>query len=247
MRTIPVFLYTIIMLILSLPFLLIAFIVRLFHKKYAQLIATQVMRYGFKALLLVAGAKKIVIGREYIPRDRAVFYAANHRSFYDILIAYSEAPTQTLFVAKKELKKMVIVAQWMILLQCLFIDRGDMKQQMKVILEATKRAQEGYSVYIAPEGKRNPTDELLPFKEGSFRIARKAECPIIPVCIAGTDELFEKALPWLHGGKVLIEFGKPIDIKQLEPEQQKHIGAYVQSIIADMYQKNKYLLKGEKL
>ncbi len=246
MRTIPVFLYTLIMLLLSLPLLLIAAVIRLFCKNAAQLLAMQVMRYGFKALLFIAGAKKTVIGREKIPYDRTIFYAANHRSFYDILLAYSEVPTQTLFVAKKELKKMIIVAQWMYLLQCLFIDREDMKQQMKVIGEATKRAKEGYSVYIAPEGKRNPTEELLPFKEGSFRIARKAECPIIPVCIAGTDELFEKALPWLHGGKVLIEFGEPIYIEQLEPEQQKHVGAYVQSIIADMYQKNKYLLKGEK-
>ncbi|MDR1700081.1 MAG: 1-acyl-sn-glycerol-3-phosphate acyltransferase [Lachnoclostridium sp.] len=218
----------------------------LFNKRAAQLMAMLVMRLAFKALLWVAGAKKTIIGREHLLRDRSVLYAANHRSFYDILLAYSEVPSRTLFIAKSGLKKYIIVAQWMYILQCLFINREDMKQQMRVIMKATERAKEGSSVYIAPEGKRNASDELLSFKEGSFRIAKKAGCPIIPVCIVGTEELFEKAIPWLRKGKILIEFGKPVYLDKLEPEQQKYVGAYIQGIVADMYQKNKLLVKGEK-
>lgn len=247
MRTIVVLLYTLIMMIVSLPFLLIAFLLRLINQKAAARMALQFMRISFKAYLFVAGAKKTIIGRESIPRNRPILYAANHRGFYDVLLAYSEVPTQTIFIAKKELKSFIVIAQWMHILNCLFIDRDDMKQQMNVIKAATDYAKDGYSVYIAPEGTRNTSEELLPFKEGSFRIARKADCPIVPVCIIGTEALFEDAVPWLRKGRILIEFGEPIFLDQLDKEQQKHIGAYVQNIVAKMYEKNKLLLKGEKV
>lgn len=45
---------------------------------------------------------------------------------------------------------------------------------------------------IFPEGTRNKGDELLPFKDGAFKIAQKAGCLIIPVAICGTDNVWKQ-------------------------------------------------------
>lgn len=60
---------------------------------------------------------------------------------------------------------------------CLFLDREDPKQGMKTILQAIDYVKSGISICIFPEGTRNTGEELslLPFKEGSFKIAEKAD------------------------------------------------------------------------
>lgn len=235
MKTVIVLLYCFIALVLSLPLLLIELLIRTINEKAAAQIAFTVQRCVFKTILFLTGAKKTIIGKDHIPTNVSVLYAANHRSFYDILLAYSEMPTQTLFIAKKEIKKVPVLAQWMYFLNCLFIDRSDIKQQMGVIKSSIDYVNKGYSVYIAPEGTRNASEHLLPFKDGSFRIARKSNCPIIPVCIIGTETLLENTFPWIHKGKVLIEFGEPIYLEQLQPEQHKHLGTYVGEKVQAMY------------
>ena len=72
----------------------------------------------------------------------------------------------------KEIKKMPCVAQWMYFLNCLFMDRGNVKQNLEIILKAIAQVKEGYSIYIAPEGTRNATDTLLEFKEGSKKMEK---------------------------------------------------------------------------
>lgn len=238
MRTIIILIMYVIVAILSIPLYLIAFIIRKINEKAAARFTLGLVRIVFHSVLFVSGCKKTIIGLERIPTDTPVMYAANHRSFYDIILAYATVPGQTAFISKMEIKKMPCIAQWMYFLNCLFMDRGDVKQNLTVILKAVSLVKEGYSIYIAPEGTRNATDTLLEFKEGSMKIATKGKCPIIPVCICNTETIFENRLPWITGGKVLIEYGEPIYPEQLEKEQQKHLGEYVRNIVADMYEKN---------
>lgn len=238
MRTIIIAICAIIIAVLSIPLYLIEAVIRIFSPMTAAKIAQFIVKYVFAFVLFISGAKKEVVGRERVPLNTPVLYAANHRSFYDIILAYSTVPTQTAFVSKMEIKKFPCVAQWMYFLNCLFMDRSDLKQQMNVIKTCIAQAKDGYSIYIAPEGTRNATDTLLPFKEGSMRIAHKTNIPIIPVCIMNTETIFENHLPWVHSGKILIEYGEPIYLDKLSPEDKKHAGAYTRKIIEDMYTKH---------
>ena len=69
-------------------------------------------------------------------------------------------------------------------LHCLFLDRKDIKQGLKTILEGIEKVKSGISICIFPEGTRNKVnDTFLPFHEGSFKIAEKSGCPIIPMSI----------------------------------------------------------------
>lgn len=238
MRTIIILILYVVISILSIPMYLVEAIVRLFNKKAAAHMAQVIVKGAFNLVMFVSGCQKTILGRENIPADTPVMYAANHRSFYDIILAYATVPNQTAFISKMEIKKMPCVAQWMYFLNCLFMDRGDVKQNLNVILSAISLVKEGYSIYIAPEGTRNATDTLLGFKEGSMKIATKGKCPIIPVCLCNTENIFENNLPWIKRGKILIEYGKPIYPEELDKETKKHLGAYVREQIDAMYKEN---------
>lgn len=70
-------------------------------------------------------------------------------------------------------------------------------------------------------------------------MAEKTGCPIIPVSFSNTDAVFEKQFPRVKKAHVIIEYGKPIYLNDLDKEQRRHIGAYVQNIIRDTLEVNK--------
>lgn len=190
----------------------------------------------FRMILRITGTKVTVRGAENIPTDRAVLFVGNHRSYFDILVGYTTVPGLMGFVAKKEMEKIPGLSGWMRLVNCLFLDRTNPKEGLKTILAGIQQVKNGISVWIFPEGTRNRGEvlELLPFKEGSLKIAEKSGCYVIPVAMTGTAEIFEKQMPRMKKSHVIVEYGKPINLKELEPEQRKFAGAYVHSVILSM-------------
>ena len=123
---------------------------------------------------------------------------------------------------------------------CLFLDRENIKAGMQTILTAIDLMKNGKSICIFPEGTRNREEgTLLPFHEGSFKIAAKAGCPIVPMTINNSAAVFENQFPRIKKTHVIIEYGKPIYIKELPKEQQKKLAPYVQEIIMETYNRNK--------
>lgn len=190
----------------------------------------------FRHMLKRAGAEIEVRGLEQIPKDQPVLYVGNHRSYFDIITCYSLVPGRTGFVSKDDLARVPLLSDWMRLLGCVFLNRGDIKEALKTILEAIHYVKSGTSIWIFPEGTRNTADnpaDLMPFKEGSLKIAAKADCPVVPVAITGTRELFEQQFPRVKPGKVTVTFGEPFRIRELSEEDKRFPGAYTrQRIIA---------------
>ncbi len=242
MRLILVLLYLVVFFIISIPLFLVELIIGLFSLHARAKSSQIIVAAAFKVLLFLAGVKRTVIGTENIPRDEPILYVSNHRSYFDIPISYVSLPTMTGFIAKKEIRRIPFLRVWMHFIQCLFLDRSDIKQGMKTILQAIGQIKKGYSIFISPEGTRNHGKEMLPFKEGSFKIAEKTGCAIVPVALTNTDEIFENHIPWIKSTKVVIEFGKPIYPNRLDKEQLKHLGSYVQGIIKEMLDKNQALI-----
>lgn len=244
MRTFFVFLFLAIFFIVSFPLYLILLLLRRKNRLLSSKIAQKVIQWAFRIVTFPAGIKRVVLGVENIPKDTAVLYVSNHRSLVDIPMAYITVPNLMGFVAKIETKKVPFLSWWMVLVNCLFLDRSDIRAGMQTILDGIENVKQGYSVFIAPEGTRNHGTELLPFKEGSLKIADKTNCPIIPVAISGTDNVFENSFPWIKKATCVIEYGKPIYPEQLSKEERKTMGAYSRSIISEMLKGHeKYLVK----
>lgn len=238
MRLIFVVLFLIIFFIISIPLFLIECIIGKCNHHAMVSSSQKIVVAAFKIVLFISGVKKTVIGTENVPKDEAVLYVSNHRSYYDIVVAYTSVPTLTGFMAKKEIYRIPFLRTWMKLLQCLFLDREDIRQGMKVVLQGIEQIKNGYSVFISPEGTRSQSNEMLPFKAGSFKMAEKTGCAIIPVSLSNTDAVFENHLPWVRPAHVVIEFGKPVYPKDLDKEQLKHLSSYIQDIIKGTLEKN---------
>lgn len=128
-------------------------------------------------------------------------------------------------------------------LHCLFLDRQDIKQGLKTILEGIEKVKSGISICIFPEGTRNKVnDTFLPFHEGSFKIAEKSGCPIVPISLNNTSGIFEDHFPKIKKAHVVIEYCKPVYIKDLPKEEKKFVGVHVQKIIEEAYFRNKELV-----
>lgn len=226
--------------IFSLPILLVF---RLLYKRYPVQIdrmSLAIVKWALRNVGRLAGTELIVLGEDNVPKDQAVMYAGNHTSYFDIIITYARVPALTGFISKKSMEKFPVLNLWMKRVHCLFLDRDNVKEGLKTILAAIDKVKSGISIFIFPEGTRNKTpDTLLDFKEGSFKIAEKSGCPIIPVTLVNASDIFEAHMPRVKKTRVVLEYGTPIYMNTLDKEEKKHVGAYVQSIISETYQKNK--------
>ncbi|SCY59684.1 lysophospholipid acyltransferase family protein [Butyrivibrio sp. INlla14] len=238
-RSILAVLFVAVFLIVSLPIQGVLWIIGRFNPWAKKTISLAIVSWAFNVVLFISGVKRTVIGEENVPKDTAVLYVGNHRSIFDIVLAYPRVPAPTGFIAKKEILKVPLLNIWMIYMDCLFLDRKDIRKGMEMILTAIDKVKNGISIFIYPEGTRNKTDAPLgEFHKGSFKIAQKTGCPIIPVVINHSDEILEKHMPFIKRTHVTIEYCKPIIPGELSKEDQKNIDKFVYDIVEQTYLKN---------
>lgn len=230
--------FVVLFLILNIP---TAFVLYLIGKKYQDVkdrVSICMVRWAFRVCLWLSGTRIQFIGKENIPKDQAVLYVGNHRSFFDILIGYTNAPGLLGFVAKSEMIKIPLLSTWMNYLHCLFLNRTDIKEGLKTILVGIEQLKRGISMWIFPEGTRNKSKDgegtLLPFHEGSMKMAEKSGCPVCPVAMVHTADIFENHLPRIKRTNVTVWFGDPFYLKDLDKEDRKFSGAYTQHKLQGM-------------
>ena len=188
-------LFVVLFLLVSYILFLVEWIIGKINTEAKDYSSLRIVQWAFRVVLKIAGVKITIKGEENI-LDEAALYVGNHRSFFDILIAYTQCKKPTGFVAKDAIEKVPSLRVWMRYLYCLFLNRKDPRAGMQTILKAIEYIKQGVSIFIFPEGTRNTGEELsmLPFKEGSFKIATKTGCPIVPVSINNTADVFEKQM-----------------------------------------------------
>lgn len=240
-RLIFVALFLVIFLLLSIPVFLIEWLIGKINPKARDISSLRIVQFAFKVISFLSGCHVTVIGEENVPQNEAVLYIGNHRSYFDVVLTYARCPGLTSYMAKKEIRRIPLLATWMRFLHCLFLDRKDIKQGLKTILSAIELIKKGISVFIFPEGTRctgAEQTELLPFHEGSFKVATKTDCLIVPVAITNTSKIFEDHIPFIRRTDIVLEYGRPFRPSELSKEQKKTIGSYTSNIIKEMLQKN---------
>ena len=247
-RLILVAVFLVLFLIVSIPIFGIEWIIMKFNRDLAERSGFAIVQWALRVIGILAGVKITVIGHENIPADRAVLYVGNHRSFFDIVVSVPQYVSVTGLVAKESLMKIPLFGFWMKRIGCLALDREDPREALKVIQQATEQVKSGHSMAIYPEGTRNkhPENGLMDFKEGSLRIAEKSGCPIVPVALVNTEQIFEAHFPWIRRTNVIIEFAPPIYVDQLSRQQKKGLGKQCQNIIQEIVDRNTEKVNGIK-
>ena len=243
-RTLLIIIFLIIFFIISIPLFLIEWLIGKINPHAKDISSLRIVQTAFKIIRFIGGIHTTVIGYENIPKDKPVLFIGNHRGFFDTIISYSMMPGITGFVAKKEMLNYPFLRTWMKRVYCLFLDRDNIREGLKTILTAIDQVKNGISVFIFPEGTRNKGDELslLPFHAGSFKIAEKSGCPIVPVALNNTINIFEGHLPYIKKTHVVLEYCSPIYMNEMEKEDRKKIDVYCQKIIKNTIEKNHTLV-----
>ncbi len=131
-------------------------------------------------------------GREKVPWQGAAVLVANHLSLLDILVVYGLfRPFK--WVAKAELFKVPIVGWVMWINDYVKVLRGDRESIKHMMDHCRRHLAAGTPVLIFPEGTRSRDGRLQRFKDGAFRLAVEARCPVIPIAITGTYDSLPKS------------------------------------------------------
>lgn len=235
-RTLLALIYVFLYLVVGLPVLGILTLYRKKNKQKAEAVATKIVRWGFNCVAAISGARVNAIGLENIPEDVPVAYIGNHRSIFDVILSFKYTKGVTGYIAKDNLKKVPILPMWMEFIHCLFLDRKNPRDGLRVVISAIDNIKSGVSVFVFPEGTRSKDGSVGEFKEGTFKIATKTKCPIIPVAISGTENIFEKHVPFIKACDVTMHFGKPIMPDDIV--DSKKVGAQVREAIVTMLEED---------
>lgn len=127
-----------------------------------------------------------------LPKENGYIMFPNHQGLFDVLSLLETHKRPFSVVIKKEAENVILIKQVIRLLKAQVIDREDVRQSMKVIMQMTKEVKEGRNYIIFPEGTRSKNkNSLLEFKSGSFKSAMNAKCPIVPVALIDSYKAFD--------------------------------------------------------
>ncbi|MBE6065868.1 lysophospholipid acyltransferase family protein [Clostridium cochlearium] len=172
-----------------------------------------------------------VQGLENLPKENCL-YVANHQSLFDIPVLLAGIRRPMGFIAKKEIKKIKIISDWMEMINCVFIDRENIRESVKAINKGIDNLKKGHSMVIFPEGTRNKQGEIGEFKQGSMKLALKSGVPVVPVAIDGTYKLREgNKNKKIRPGKVRLIIKEPIYLDKLDKEYKNKLANNIREII----------------
>ena len=234
MRTVITLIYVVVFLIASFPVSGVQWLMSPKDKHRRDMMMLHYVQWGFRCVEKLSGSHVTVKGQENIPTDRPVLYISNHQSFYDIVVTYSRLPGLTCFISKQSVFKVPILGYLMKRLYCLGLDRSDLRSGLKVILDAIEEVKQGISIFIYPEGTRSKDGKVHDFHAGSFKVATKSACPVVPVAVSGTRDILEYHFPNIKKSEVTLTFGKPIETKGMTRDEQKELPKLVHDEIIEM-------------
>lgn len=199
-------------------------------------------KYGFIRNLVIRAnrAGNVTIessGQENIPNKDGFILYPNHQGMYDMLAVIETMKRPYAVVFKIEVENIILLKQIKEALHYLPMDRNDMKQSMKVIMETCKRVKKGENFLIFAEGTRSKNgNELLPFKPGAFKAAIKAKAPIVPVALINSYEPFDRKS--IAKTTVQIHYLKPMYYEEYAEMNSTEIAQEVEKRIRETIKRN---------
>ena len=161
-------------------------------EKYSEQFRYEYDRYAINLMKKTGRITTEGFGMENLPKEGGYVMFSNHQGKYDVLgvIVSHDKPITYVMDAKRS--KLFIADQLTDLLKAQRLDKEDIKQQVMVINDVSTEIKAGRRYILFPEGGYDHShNELKEFMPGSFKIAKKAKCPIVPVVLYDSFKPFE--------------------------------------------------------
>ena len=140
----------------------------------------------------------------------AKIYAANHASYFDVVVLMEALGVPYRFVAKNEVHKMPFIGTFLLKMGHLSFDRNDPESRLRQTSEMEDYLRRGESVFVFPEGTFAPEDGMRLFQLGAFKAAVDTGAPIIPVSIAGARKVLRDGTYLPRHNSITITLSPPI-------------------------------------
>ena len=173
-----------------------------------------------------------VIGLDKLPKDKKYLIVQNHRSNLDPMVNYFALRKHNVsFISKPENFKLFVVGKFITRTGNIPLNRENNREGIKAILRAVELIKsDQFSIMVCPEGTRNKFNtNILPFKSGTFKIAQKADVPVVISSINGTEKAM-KRFPW-RSTTVTIKIIDVVNPKDFESTTE--LSEHAEKLIAE--------------
>lgn len=187
-------------------------------------------------IIPLLGVKIHTAGTDKVPTDSRFLLVSNHLHDIDPAVFMYALPSAELgFIGKKEIfaeSKYFIVPKVMHALHGLPIDRENPRNAVVTINTAADKIKSDMaSMAIFPEGYVSKTGELLPFRNGAFKIAKKAGCPIVVATIKNTKQFMKNI--FRRRTEIYLDVLEVIDAETVEASSTAELGDKVHLIMEE--------------
>jgi 1-acyl-sn-glycerol-3-phosphate acyltransferase len=141
---------------------------------------------------------------------RPYIAVANHESIVDIFLI-SHLPWEMKWLSKEEIARIPIMGWMMRMAGDVLVRRDDATSRIGSLEQIRDRLAKRVSVMIFPEGTRSRTDDLLPFRNGAFRIAIETGTPILPMAVAGTRHAMTRGSLVMRRARAEVRVLEPVE------------------------------------
>lgn len=155
---------------------------------------------------------------------------SNHESMADIFLV-SHLPWEMKWLSKVENFRIPVMGWMMRMAGDVAIVRSERGSRAEALEECRDRLRKRVSVMIFPEGTRSRTGELLPFKDGAFRLAIESGVPILPLAVAGTRNAMPKGSLLFNPARAEVRVLEPIPTEGLTLEEVPELRDRVRALI----------------
>jgi 1-acyl-sn-glycerol-3-phosphate acyltransferase len=171
-------------------------------------------------------------GRKISDPRRPYVVVSNHESYADIFLI-SFLPWEMKWLSKEAMFKIPCFGWMMRMAGDICLVRGERSSAANAILSARDRLSKNVSVMIFPEGTRSRDGNLLPFKDGAFRLAIECGAPILPLVVAGTRRAMAKGSFRFQKAHARVEVLEPIETNGLTLDDVAALKDRVRTIITE--------------
>jgi 1-acyl-sn-glycerol-3-phosphate acyltransferase len=162
---------------------------------------------------------------------RPYIAVSNHESYADIFLI-SHLPWEMKWLSKEAIFRIPVMGWMMRMAGDIAVRRTDLRSRAQALAEVRDRLAKRVSVIILPEGTRSEGHDLLPFRDGAFRVAVETGVPILPMAVAGTRHAMAKASLRFNRARAVVRVLPPIETKGLTQADVPALRDRVQRLVA---------------
>jgi 1-acyl-sn-glycerol-3-phosphate acyltransferase len=192
----------------------------------------RVARFCIRTAGWISGVRLKVEGRDRILPGKTYVFLSNHLGNFDGPMLCHVVPRDLKALIKQEMMNIPILSLVLKQVEFVPIDRRNPKKAQEGIDLGAARLKQGKSFFAFPEGTRSRSGKLGEFKKGVFIMAIKAQTPIIPVTILGTDKIQPPGVYKIKPGQIRVFFHDPISTEGMTIEDRNRLVQFTRNAIA---------------